>query len=109
MSDKQELIRAITKVVENYQKLDEAWNAALKVFDGSPENPLYRATWGVFDDYLDLVNELYDLDDDWLHWFIYENDCGENKMEAGFPDKLRPIVDVESFVDMLLELSDESD
>jgi hypothetical protein len=48
------------------------------------------------------------LDDDWLHWFIYENDCGENKMEAGFSEKMRPIVDVESFVDMLLELSDES-
>lgn len=108
MSNKQELIKAITKVVVNYQKMDEAWTTALKVFDGSPENPLYIATWGVFDDYIDLVNELHCIDDDWLHWFIYDNECGEKKMEAGFANKMRPIVDVESFVDMLLELEDEN-
>lgn len=40
---------------------------------------------------------------DWLEWFVYENDCGAKKMEAGYDDNLKPICTVDDLIDLIKE------
>ena len=77
----QQRIALVTALVSHYKLLDAHWHDATKVF-GTHNNPLFEATWGVFDSYVASVSTLIGDEADWLNWFIYDNKCGRLAMQA---------------------------
>jgi len=67
----------ITKIVASYQKLDAATEAVMLVGAMDIEGPLHSAIWESFSLMLELCDK-----DDWISWYIFENDCGTKGMKA---------------------------
>ena len=42
-------------------------------------------------------------DSNWLDWFIFENDCGEKAMEAGYDKNLKPIKTIDDLIELIEE------
>ena len=67
----------VNGIVTDYRRLDNACDAALKAGAMDPSGPLHDAIWRTFSGMLERIDV-----DDWITWFIYENECGKKAMEA---------------------------
>jgi len=67
----------IAGIVAHYKRLDAVCEAALKAGAMDPGGPLHDAIWRTFSAMLTLIDV-----DEWITWFIYENDCGKKKGQA---------------------------
>ena len=76
-----EKITLIEKLVSGHDRLQAEWDKATAVF-GTHDNPLFEATWAMFDHYVDATARLVGDDFNWLHWFVHENDCGRKCYEV---------------------------
>jgi hypothetical protein len=78
--------KKIERIVKDYKNLtvccDACFDAGVLDIDGN----LYTAIWKTHDGLLDMIDKF-----DWISWYIYDNDCGANKMEAGYDCKLSKI------------------
>ena len=77
----------INEIVEDYQALTAACNAAEKAGCLDPNGPLFTALWNVFGNLLRRADY-----DGWVNWHIYDNDCGKKAREViidGTPRKIR--------------------
>lgn len=80
------LAETIENIVGHYQRLDAACDAARDAGCLSTEGKLHDAIWEGFSGMLNLMDH-----DEWISWFIFENDCGKRALKAGFDGHLRPI------------------
>jgi hypothetical protein len=76
-----ERIEIVNAVIETHDKLERAWEPAIKVF-GTHDNALHEASWTVFDLYLDEMEKRMGDTFHWLAWHIYDNQCGDRGLEA---------------------------
>jgi len=91
----------IDGIVEKYQRLNEACDAVIKVGAMDVEGPLWKAIWDGWEHLLEQCDP-----DDWISWYIQENDCGRNnlKVNAGRDGDDAVIDSVEALARFLLEL-----
>lgn len=87
-----ERTRLITAVAQRRDALSQAFAPLIAIFRNH-DFPLWEEAWKTFDAYLEKVAAEIGDRDGWLHWFIYENDCGRKKMQARAAawSDLRPI------------------
>jgi len=67
----------VNGIVTDYRRLDNACDAAMKAGAMDPSGPLHDAIWRSFSGMLERIDV-----DDWITWFLYENECGKKSMEA---------------------------
>lgn len=67
----------IEAVVRTYRRLTAATEAARLSGCLDIDGPLHEAIWRGFDDMLALIDA-----DGWLAWYLWDNACGANRMEA---------------------------
>lgn len=96
-------IALITKLIEACDKLNTEWDKATAVF-GTRDNPLFEATWKMFDLYVSATSQLIGDESAWLSWFIYENACGKKEFEAtagtgAKKKKIKTIADLVSLIE----------
>lgn len=92
------LVGKIDKIVGAYKQLREASDLARAAGCLDVEGKLDMAIWKMFDVLLDEVDQC-----DWLEWYIYDNDCGEDAMEAGFDDDVHPIRNSRDLAKLIIE------
>ena len=97
----QQKITLISKLIDHKQALSKVFDAFYKVAGCNPEAPLPDASWKAFDAYTDLVAETIGDKDGWLTWFIWENDCGQKGMKAGFKGKTKKVKTVEDLIGLI--------
>lgn len=89
----------IEKLLETYKDLDAMFDDIFKVFGiGVIDSKIFDTTYKCFDRYKEFVSEAVGDNSDWIGWYIYDNDCGEKELEAGFDHDLRSIKTVEDLV-----------
>jgi hypothetical protein len=60
---------------------------------------------GVFlDNYIRLLSEMVGDDDNWISWYVFDNDLGMRKMEAGYDGHVVKITSIDMLW-KLIELS----
>jgi len=88
----------IEKIVSDYKKLnascDACFDAGVLDIDGN----LYTAIWAIFDTMVDMVDEF-----EWIEWYVFENDCGAKKMQAGHDGKLSKITTPRQLAKLIVE------
>jgi hypothetical protein len=62
----------IDGILEKYHRLNEACDDVIDVGAMDIEGPLYKAIWGAWEHLLEQCDH-----DDWIAWYIHDNDCGE--------------------------------
>jgi hypothetical protein len=81
MNKKQQIkewTETIDRVVESYDKLNDACDQCIDAGCMDIDGKLFSAIWDSFDIMLNCIEDK----NLWLHWYIYENNCGKNKYEA---------------------------
>ncbi len=79
---RKEKLELIDGCISLYKSTNETWDDFEKITMASPESPLFNSIWRIFEKYVDMLSKLIDDDFNWLSWYIYENDCGKNELEA---------------------------
>lgn len=82
----------IVTVVHRHDTLDRAFAPLIEIFRNH-DFPIWEESWKIFEAYLAAIAREIGDTSGWLHWFIYENDCGRKKLSAraaAWPE-LRPI------------------
>lgn len=96
----QEKIYLIKKLQQKLTKADKSMEMMYSVFGRNPEGPFQDGIYGLFDMAIDGVAKAIGDEDDWLSWFIYENDWGKKGYEAGYEPMVK-IKSIEDFVTIL--------
>lgn len=76
MTTKEKII-LVNQAIADHNRLDAEWSKATAVF-GTHDNPLFEATWWMFDHYISSIESRIGDGFGWLHWFIHDNKCGAN-------------------------------
>lgn len=76
----------IEKICYNYKYLNKRCGAACDAGTLNPEGHLYHAIWMAFDTMVDMIDR-----GGWISWYVFENECGAKRMEAGHNGKLSKI------------------
>ena len=87
----------VKTVINAYQRLSAACKAVSDVGAMDINGELHNAIWIMFEKMLIICDH-----DEWIWWYIYENDCGKRKMKAGYDGKLR-IIDTPEKLAKLIE------
>ena len=100
-----EMIDAVTRLVDLYKSLDEKFEVLGKVFDAST-GPLFESSFMMFDLASELTGKHYGIPEDEMSWFIYDNECGAEKSKVttvdSNGDKIEMVIDgVEPFIDFI--------
>lgn len=81
--------------------VDDAYDQMRALTGMSPESPLGRVIYQTLDAYLQTLQRLIDPDNDWLDWFVWENDCGKQGLSAGYGDKMTPINSLDDLIELM--------
>ena len=55
------------------------------------------------DSYVDLLSRHVEDNDNWINWFVYENEFGVDKMKAGYDGKEKPIKNIDDLWALIQE------
>jgi hypothetical protein len=61
------------------------------------------------DQHLNNISKAIGDENDWVSWFIYDNDCGKSKLQAGLKDKMKQIKSVKDLVDLIEDVENPED
>ena len=77
-------------------EMDKVYEDATKVFgEYCFESPWYEVMYRAFALAMNIIAKKYDdLNAEWISWYIYENNWGKDKMEAGLDGKTFPIITI---------------
>lgn len=90
-------LKKVKTAINGYQRLSAACDAVRKVGALDVNGELWQAILAAQEDMLEIIDP-----DGWIHWYIYENDCGKRKMKAGYDGKLR-VIDTPAKLAKLIE------
>ena len=94
----------IDEIVSTYNKLSNACDDAFKAGCLDIDGKFYTAMWSMFDTLLECIDQT-----EWIEWYIYENNCGTDKLEAGYDDKWSPIENSRDLAKLIVEDEDRND
>jgi hypothetical protein len=78
--------KKIQQIVSDYKMLNDCCDAAIVFGAMNIDGKLFTAIWSAFDTMLKIIDQ-----HDWISWYLFDNDCGKRKMEAGHDGKLSKI------------------
>jgi hypothetical protein len=100
---KAERITLLTEWLLEYKKVESTCNSIEMLFGKNSDGDVQARFWQLFESYTKLVAIQVGDDYAWLNWFIWENDCGKNAMEAKAASwkkarKIRTVKDLEAII-----------
>jgi hypothetical protein len=99
----QEKIKLIEDVVKHYKELNNSFDQIYTLF-GNAESKFTQTVWNAFDAYVSSISKLIDDPFDYINWYIFENGCGEKKLECGFKGKkykIKKVRDLVKFIELV--------
>jgi len=90
----------VDKIVSVYNKFDSACSASINAGSMDVNGPLYDSIWRGFAVMLNMVDC-----QGWIHWYIYENECGKKKFTAASvkDKKLKKITTSKELAELIVE------
>lgn len=79
-------LEKLQQLIAGYRRLNAAIDAAKNAGCIDIDGELFTAIHCAMDAHLEMIDA-----DEWITWFVYENDCGASGMDAGFDDDVKPI------------------
>lgn len=99
----------ISNLLESHKKLDLAFEDIFKIFgSGVIESEFWESIYSTFDTHLQTVKDVVGDKDDWIEWYLYDNDYGKKEFEAGYDSNLKPVKTIDDLLE-LIELGNNRD
>ena len=99
------LINNIHTIQDHKEKIDESFDAMETLFGDLTGGDLYESVYKLFDSFIDSMCISHGININWLTWFIYDNEFGDEGLDCNLNGKLYTIDDIDSFADFLIEES----
>jgi hypothetical protein len=99
--NKLEIKQEIQNLVDLYQEFHKVWIAFADIAGGDFDSPLAKASWDIFDAYLQSVEKLVGDEYKWIDWYIFENKCGKGKMTVEINGKSRLVDNIDKLVKII--------
>lgn len=103
MTTKQK-IHELTKLSNHYKELTSRFDTVYNLF-GSADSKFCNSVWLTFDSYLDAVSLLLEDHNEWISWFIHDNNCGEKNLSVRLGKKRIKVDSVEKMVEVIEEFN----
>ena len=99
---KKEKLKLLQDWENQFHVTDKAWKC-LKLLFGSIDcdSEIGKAIWGSFTEYSRVMAMLLGDKDEWLSWYCWDNDMGQNELEAGYDCKMTKINNLESLLQLI--------
>ena len=92
----------IETLIETYKNLENSFDGLFDIFGhGVIDSELFDRTFRCFDRYKEAVSEIVGDKSDWIGWYIYDNDCGKNGLEAGHEDNMKSIETIDDLLELI--------
>ena len=88
----------IERIIKDYKNLTACCDACFDAGVLDADGNFYTAIWAMFDNMLDMVDR-----SGWISWYVFENDCGAKKMQAGHDGKLSEISTPRQLAQLIVE------
>ena len=98
---REDKIQKIQNLLDLKGEIDKTFENLYKVIGRNPEGPLQDLVYKLFNSLVDKTSEEIGDTLEWLSWFIWDNDMGENAFEAGYDEDTKPIRTIEDLVGLL--------
>ena len=99
---KAQAIKLIKQLVDHRLITEEKYTILNKELGLIPESPFFNLVDDIFCFALDRVVDIIGDKGEWVDWFMWENDCGRNGLEAGEDGKMKKIKTVEQLVNLIM-------
>jgi hypothetical protein len=90
--------KKVNQIVSNYKNLNKRCNIASDAGVLDMEGLFYYSIWATFDGMLKIVDS-----SDWISWYIFDNDCGEKRMQAGYDGLVSKITTPRQLAKLIVE------
>jgi hypothetical protein len=96
---RKELDRHLSVIKTHRRKVGEYRHAVSRLSDGVADD----FSEGLEESYIKLVANIAGDNGRWIDWYIYENDFGRKKYEAGYDGKMKPIKNTRDLLRLIEE------
>ena len=93
--------KAIQALVDRKQELDKMYSTLEPYFGSNPEGRLWTLLWDMYQKWLDLVALSVGDKEGWISWYVFDNSCGSQGLEASLGFQEEPIVPVTSVEELM--------
>lgn len=76
---KEQFIKLMTVVKKKYREIEKFWDGFYDLF-GSCSDKLVETT--SLNEITSVIADIVDDKEEWIYWYVYENDWGENGLEG---------------------------
>jgi len=90
--------KKIEKIASDYKHLTSCCDSASDAGVLNTDGKLFDAIWKAHDGLISIIDEF-----DWINWYLYENNCGAEKMQAGHDGKLSKIITPRQLAQLIIE------
>lgn len=97
-------LQLIKQLIDHRKNIDEFGDKFKLLFGNYPGNGEcgYEVFERLFGDYMSLISDKIGETQHGIEWFVWENDCGNKKMNAGISDNEMFVIDsAESYLDFI--------
>lgn len=98
-----EIEKRIEELVQLKKELDEVYENLYTLTNLSPESKLVSVMYKPLDKYMILLQECINDNVGWINWFVWDNNCGERGLEAGYTGNMKPIKTVNDLIMLIKE------
>jgi hypothetical protein len=75
-------VRTLTEWIECFNKIQHAYDKLKELFGVEPDSLIVAAMFDPFERYTACLTKSLDDENDFLNWFLWDNDAGKNGMLA---------------------------
>lgn len=94
---------AVKKAVEAQRSASEAFDKLEEVLGVRADSEFFNPYWKAMGECVEAVSIAVGDEQDWISWYIYDNEHGEKGMKAGYDGKLKKIGSIKALVRLIEE------
>lgn len=85
----------------------DSFDTLNKVLGMGPDNIIYEFAFKLVDPLVKLL-DLYYESDNWIEWYVYDNNFGTAELDAVYNENTRKIENIEDLITLIKERQNES-
>ena len=97
------ILISVKKVIEAQKSVSEAFDKLEEVLGVRSDSEFFNTYWKAIELCIEAVSIAVGDEQDWISWYIYDNEYGKKKMKAGYDGKLKKIGAIKDLVKLIEE------
>ncbi len=96
---RRQLLKLLTDWKSAFLQIEQTVTKLEAIFGVKPEAEIYCTFYAPFQSYTEAISIVVGDEDEWLHWFCWDNDMGKKKLKANS----KPIASLNDLLSLILD------